>query len=75
MNGAAEEIARKYKLGRDIAELLKTHEIDLLTPEFCKDFVENNPDYNGYHPALVRAVAEAIVADQEAEEVIRNIRH
>lgn len=74
-NGSAEEIARKYKLGRDLAELLRNRTIEEFTPEFCEEFVRNNPDFNGYHPALILAVAEAIVADQEAQDVIEKNKH
>lgn len=66
--GDAAEIARKYKFGRVVEELLKTHSIKDLTPTVCEEFLFSNPEFSEYHPALVRAVAEEIEIERMAQK-------
>lgn len=56
----AAEIVRKYRFGEAVKALVARYEGDLdqLTEEVCTKFIEGNPDFSSYHPALVRAVAE-----------------
>lgn len=68
--GDAAEIARKYKFGQSVEALLSRHnqDTDALTEEVCVEFLKRNPEYTGYHPALVRAVAEELVIEKNAQE-------
>ncbi len=73
--GDAAEIARKYHFGEVITQLLETHDIEDLTPEVCEKFIYENQKFSGYHPALVRAVAEEITKEKRAREAMNNTRH
>ena len=73
--GEAAEIARKYKIGKVIDGLLNDHSIEEFTSDFCEEFVRRNSEFSGYHPALVRAVAEEIMAERNAQDTLRNTKH
>ncbi len=75
--GNAKEIAEKYEIGRLVDDLLSDHDRDpgLLTEDICTDFLNRNPGFEGYHPALVRAVAEEIEVKRRAKEALRNTKH
>lgn len=75
--GDAAEVARKYAFGKDVESLLSRHNQDPaeLSEGVCAEFLQQNQRYQGYHPALVRAVAEEITAQKQAEETMRNAKH
>ena len=75
--GNAKEIAEKYEIGKLVDDLLSEHNRDpeLLTEDVCVDFLNKNPRFSAYHPALVRAVAEEIEVTRRAEEALRNTKH
>lgn len=72
-DGDAKEIAEKYEIGRLVDDLLSRYNRnpEALTEEVCTDFLKNTPGYEGYDPALVRAVAEEIEIKRRAEEELR----
>ncbi len=73
--GEAAEIARKYKIGKVVEDLLNEHSIDEFTPELCEEFVRTHQEFAGYHPALIRAVAEEIMIERNAQDALRNTKH
>lgn len=73
--GDAAEIARKYKLGKAVEELLQQYSATELTPVICERFLFENQEFSEYHPALVRAVAEEIEIERNAQEAHRNTKH
>lgn len=66
VNGAA-EVVSQYRFGEAVKALLLQFEgdSDRLTEDECRRFIEQNPDFSSYHPALVRAVAEKFKSTEQ----------
>ncbi|QQR78574.1 MAG: hypothetical protein IPJ68_05910 [Candidatus Moraniibacteriota bacterium] len=73
--GNAAEVVRKYKIGKVVEDLLNHYTIDDFTPEFCEEFVRTHEEVSDCHPALIRAVAEEIMKERDAQDTRRSTKH